>query len=38
MMYSPDGKEVTERLWNETLDELDFAGVRNILASLRGAS
>jgi hypothetical protein len=38
MMYSPRGKQVTERLWNETLDELEFAGVRDILASMRRGS
>ncbi|KAK0292081.1 hypothetical protein LTR91_000075 [Friedmanniomyces endolithicus] len=35
MMYTPEGKQTTERLWDETLEELDFAGVRNIADSLR---
>lgn len=35
MMYTPSGKQTTERLWEETLDELDFAGVRSITKSLR---
>jgi len=30
MMYTPEGKQTTERLWEETL-----AGVRNIAGSLR---
>jgi hypothetical protein len=38
MMYSPGGKQVTERLWSETLNELEFAGERDILASMCGGS
>jgi len=38
MMYSPKGKKVTERLWNETLTELEFAGVRDILISMRSGA
>ena len=34
MMYTPEGKDVTKRLWEETLDELRFAGVKDILSSL----
>lgn len=33
-MYTPEGKMVTERLWEETLKELGFAGVRGILESM----
>ncbi|KAK0261969.1 hypothetical protein LTR35_017768 [Friedmanniomyces endolithicus] len=35
LMYTPEGKQTTERLWEETLEELDFAGVRSIANSLR---
>jgi len=35
MMYTPEGKQTTERLWEETLEDLDFAGVRSIANSLR---
>ncbi len=34
MMYTLEGKKTTERLWEETLVELEFAGVRNILDSM----
>ncbi|RYP77499.1 hypothetical protein DL771_001072 [Monosporascus sp. 5C6A] len=34
-LYTPDGKVVTERLWQETLSELDFAGVEGILDSIK---
>ena len=35
IMYTPEGKQTTELLWEETLEELDFAGVRSIAGSLR---
>lgn len=35
MLYTPEGKVITERVWNETMDELDFVGVRHILDSMR---
>ncbi|KAK5747182.1 hypothetical protein LTR17_000317 [Elasticomyces elasticus] len=34
LMYTPKGKQTTERLWEETLQELDFAGVRSVMKSL----
>jgi hypothetical protein len=34
-LYTPEGKAVIQRVWNETLAELDFAGVRLILESMR---
>ncbi|KAL9621952.1 MAG: hypothetical protein Q9160_003614 [Pyrenula sp. 1 TL-2023] len=34
-LYTSEGKVVTERLWQETLNELDFAGVRGILDSMK---
>lgn len=34
MMYEKEGKETAERLWRETIEELNFAGVSNILTSM----
>ncbi|KAJ0423163.1 hypothetical protein BJY00DRAFT_299767 [Aspergillus carlsbadensis] len=34
LMYTEHGKRATEMLWEETLADLDFAGVRGILASM----
>ncbi|RDW60130.1 NAD(P)-binding protein-30 [Coleophoma crateriformis] len=34
-LYTPEGKVVIERVWEETLAELDFAGVRTILGTKR---
>jgi hypothetical protein len=34
-LYTPEGKVVIDRLWDETMAELDFAGVRTILDSLQ---
>ena len=36
MMYTDEGKKTEALLWEETLEELDFAGVRGIVESLRG--
>jgi hypothetical protein len=30
-MYTEQGHQMSERLWNETLEELKFAGVREKL-------
>ncbi|KAI1771130.1 NAD(P)-binding protein [Hypoxylon cercidicola] len=35
LLYTPEGKVATQRLWDETMAELDFAGVRAILDSMR---
>jgi hypothetical protein len=35
MMYQPEGKQITEKLWEETLTELHFAGVRETVSSMR---
>ncbi|KAI1765461.1 NAD(P)-binding protein [Hypoxylon sp. FL1150] len=35
LLYTPEGKVATQRLWNETLAELDFASVRAILDSMK---
>ncbi|KAF2494351.1 short-chain dehydrogenase/reductase family protein [Lophium mytilinum] len=34
-LYTPEGKIVRQRVWEETMTELDFAGVRGILESMR---
>ncbi|KAJ7232459.1 hypothetical protein B0H12DRAFT_1019266 [Mycena haematopus] len=34
-LYTLEGKVLTRRVWEETLTELDFAGVRQILESMR---
>ncbi|KAK0709328.1 hypothetical protein B0T26DRAFT_785265 [Lasiosphaeria miniovina] len=33
-LYTPEGAVVIQRVWDETLAELDFAGVRGILESM----
>lgn len=35
MLYTPEGDKLRQKLWEETLTELDFAGVRTILESMR---
>jgi hypothetical protein len=32
-MYTDHGHQIGERLWHETLEELEFAGVKEIVAS-----
>ncbi|KAI0175534.1 NAD(P)-binding protein [Hypoxylon sp. FL1284] len=34
-MYTPAGRDTADKLWQETMDELEFAGVRSILESMR---
>ncbi|KAJ6459679.1 hypothetical protein C8R45DRAFT_942227 [Mycena sanguinolenta] len=34
-LYTPEGKVVSRRVWEETLAEFEFAGVRQILQSMR---
>lgn len=36
LLYEEEGKWAAERLWNETMAELEFFGVRGILDSMRG--
>lgn len=31
LIYKPEGDRIVKQLWEELLDELFFAGVRNIL-------
>ncbi|KAG0650068.1 Short chain dehydrogenase yanD [Hyphodiscus hymeniophilus] len=38
MLYTTEGKQLTEKVWKETLDELDFAGVRGILEAMRASN
>lgn len=37
-MYTEEGKKFMDRLWNETIKELDFPEVREVLESLREES
>ncbi|KAL6882327.1 hypothetical protein HDV57DRAFT_496157 [Trichoderma longibrachiatum] len=36
--YTKEGKELTERLWEETMEEFNFVGASKILADLRESS
>ncbi|TGO18904.1 hypothetical protein BTUL_0007g01230 [Botrytis tulipae] len=35
LLYTPEGKELTQCVWEETLAELQFAGVRDIFESMK---
>ncbi|KAF1998495.1 NAD(P)-binding protein [Amniculicola lignicola CBS 123094] len=35
MMSTPEGQKVMDRLWEETMEELEFAGVREIVHSMQ---
>lgn len=35
MLYTPEGKQVTEKLWSETIAELSFADVQGTLNSIK---
>ncbi|KAJ5400562.1 Short-chain dehydrogenase/reductase SDR [Penicillium sp. CMV-2018d] len=37
MMYEPGGKQVTERLWKETMQELSFANAQGVIDSMHKA-
>ena len=34
IMYTPEGEKVAPRLWKETMQELSFAGVEQIIKDL----
>ncbi|KAI1093644.1 NAD(P)-binding protein [Rostrohypoxylon terebratum] len=34
-LYTPEGREVADKLWEETMGELEFAGVRGIMESMK---
>jgi hypothetical protein len=36
--YTPEGQEAREKLWDETMEELKFAGASEVVKSLEGAS
>jgi hypothetical protein len=36
MVYTPEGEEIAARLWQETMDEFSFAGLKEILDTVRG--
>lgn len=33
-MYSPDGKKAGDKLWEETLEDLNWTSVRGILSAM----
>ncbi|KAI1125893.1 hypothetical protein F5Y10DRAFT_294274 [Nemania abortiva] len=35
LLYSPEGKVVTQRVWDETLAEFEFAGARHIIEGMK---
>lgn len=35
LLYTDEGKKTMERLWEETLEELQFAGVGHIVTSMK---
>ncbi|TGJ87154.1 hypothetical protein E0Z10_g1635 [Xylaria hypoxylon] len=35
LLYTPQGKVVTQRVWDETLAEFEFAGARSILEAMK---
>ncbi|KAJ4371240.1 hypothetical protein N0V83_004457 [Neocucurbitaria cava] len=35
LLYTPEGKQIIERLWEETMTELSFADVQGVLDSLK---
>lgn len=35
LMYTPEGKRIIEKLWQETLEELRFANVQGILEDMK---
>ena len=36
LVYKPEGQTIAERLWKETLDELAFAKVADVVRALGG--
>jgi hypothetical protein len=37
-MYTAEGKEVAQRLWEETMTELNFANASKIMQSLKSSA
>jgi hypothetical protein len=35
LLYTPEGKEIAEKLWQETVAELAYADMQGILDSLK---
>jgi len=35
MLYTIEGKEISGRLWMETVNEFSFAGVQDVLRNLK---
>jgi hypothetical protein len=38
IMHTPEGKRATEKLWEETMTELEFANARGVLSSMNNKS
>ncbi|KAI0530006.1 hypothetical protein GGR58DRAFT_525490 [Xylaria digitata] len=36
LLYTPEGKALTQRVWDETLAEFEFAGARDIVEKMKG--
>lgn len=34
IVYEPEGEEIAQRLWQETMDEFAFVGAADIVSSL----
>ena len=35
MLYTQEGNKIADRLWDETMTDLEFANVQGILATMR---
>jgi hypothetical protein len=35
LLYTPEGKQLTDKLWRETIDELSFANPLVVLESMK---
>ena len=35
LLYTPEGKDLTDKVWAETMKELSFVGIEGILGAMR---
>jgi hypothetical protein len=35
IMYTPEGKIIMDQMWHETLEDLKFAGISEVLKSMK---
>lgn len=35
MLYTPEGRKIADRLWDETMRELSFANIEGILSGMK---